>query len=115
VQLVVERDKPDAPELSRGERLFRQELRKNVIAKELDLPEDEVNKRVNTLKNEHDLYEIGAGELSCIYAAVWDKEVLGVDQRKYGEALAELFEECEVTDNLPKQKKIKVCSPPLSP
>jgi hypothetical protein len=100
VQLVVERDKPDATEVSRGERFFRQELRKNVIAKDLDLPEDEAMKRVNALKNEQ---------------AVWDKEVLRVDQRKYGEALAELFEECEVTDNLPKQKKIKVCSPPLSP
>jgi glycine/D-amino acid oxidase-like deaminating enzyme len=100
VQLVVERDKRDAPELSRGERFFRQELRKNVITEDLDLPEDEAMKRVNALKNKQ---------------AVWDKEVLWVDQRKYGEALAELFEEWQVTDNLPKQKKIKVCSPPLSP
>jgi hypothetical protein len=115
------------------------------------MPEEDVDKRVNALKNEHDLHEIGCGELSNIYAAVWDKEVLGsgelsniyaavwdkevlgsgdlsniyaavwdkkvlgVDQRKYGEELAELFDDCEVADNIPKQKKIKVRSQPLSP
>jgi hypothetical protein len=64
------------------------------------------------LKNEHDIYDIGNGELVNIYEYVWDKEVLGVDQRKYGEQLAELFEECDVAGNLPKQKKIKVFPAP---
>jgi hypothetical protein len=45
------------------------------------------------LKNEHDIYDIGNGELVKIYEYLWDKEVLGVDQRKYGEQLAEFFEE----------------------
>jgi hypothetical protein len=79
------------------------------------MPEEDVDKRVNALKNEHDLYEISSGELSNIYAVVWDKEVLGVDQRKYGEELAELFDDCDVADNIPKQKKIKVRFRPLSP
>jgi hypothetical protein len=97
------------------------------------MPEEDVDKRVNALKTEHDLYEIGSGELSNIYAvvwdkkvlgsgelnniyaAVWDKEVLGVDQRKYGKELAELFDDCDVADNVPKQKKIKVRARPLSP
>jgi hypothetical protein len=102
--------------VSRGEHLFCKKLRTYVIAKDLDMPEEDVDKQVNAFKTEHHLDEIGLGELSNIYAAVWDKEVLSVvDLRKYGEELAELFDDCDIADNIPKQKQIKVHSGKLSP
>jgi hypothetical protein len=60
---------------SRGERQFINSLRKDVLKAESDLTEAEIEKRVQSLKNEHDIYDIGNGELVNIYEYVWDKEV----------------------------------------
>jgi hypothetical protein len=97
--------------VSRTQRQFRNNLRKEVIRAESDLTDADIEKKVNALKNEHDVYDVGSGELTSIYEYVWDKDVLGVDRRKYGQQLEELFDDCDVVGNLAKQHKLKVGSP----